>query len=280
MRIGDYEITALSTGRFGLDGGAMFGVIPKPLWSRFTQPDDRNRITLGTRVLLIQGLGKNILIDTGMGDKWSEKHRDIYRINADDGGLLHSLQEKGLGREDITDVVLTHLHFDHAGGTTMEENGILVPTFPEATHYIQRENWKWAVNPTEKDTGSYRRENFAPLSEYQVLEFVEGEEELLPGIRMLVTNGHTRAHQHPFIRDAETRLFFCGDLIPTRAHLVIPWVMGYDNFPLSTLEEKKTILDRAVEEDWILCLEHDPETCAFTVKRTDEGYEIDSMLTI
>ncbi len=280
MKIGGYDITSLSTGTFGLDGGAMFGIIPEPLWSRYVQPDERNRITLAARVLLIRGLGKNILVDTGLGDKWSQKHRDIYKIDSNAGGLLHSFREHGLGREDITDVILTHLHFDHAGGATMEENGTLVPTFPNATYYVQRENWQWATNPTEKDAGSYRRENFVPLSEHRVLEFTEGEEELLPGIRVLLTHGHTRAHQHPLIRDAKTKLFFCGDLMPTRAHLAVPWVMGYDNFPLSTIEEKKRVLNRAAEEEWILCLAHDPETSAFTVKRTDEGHHIDKTLTI
>lgn len=280
MKIGGYDITSLSTGTFGLDGGAMFGIIPKPLWSRSVQPDEQNRISLAARVLLIRGLGKNILIDTGLGDKWASKQQDIYKINSSAGGLLHSLEEQGLDREDITDVILTHLHFDHAGGATMEENGMLIPTFPNATYYVQRENWQWATNPTEKDAGSYLPENFVPLSEHRVLEFVEGEEELLPGIRVLLSHGHTRAHQHPLIRDAETNLFYCGDLLPTRAHLAIPWVMGYDNFPLTTIEEKKWILSRAVADRWILCLEHDPETSAFTVKYTDEGYTTDRTMPI
>ena len=273
MKVGDYDISFLNGGTFGLDGGAMYGIIPKPLWHKRTPADDRNRIDLIARILLIRGHGRNILVDTGLGDKWSDKHRDIYKIDPASPGIRNALAEVGLAPEDITDVMLTHLHFDHAGGATREEQGELVPAFPQATYYIQRENWEWANHPSPKDAGSYRKENFVPLQQHGVLEFVEGEVELFPGIRLLLSNGHTPAQQLPLIRGEENTVFYCGDLIPTAAHLPLPWGMGYDNFPLKIIEEKERILPQAAEEHWILLLEHDPGTAALTVRRTEYGVE-------
>jgi len=273
MNIGGYDITAISGGNFGLDGGAMFGIIPKPLWEKQVRADDRNRIDLTARVLLVRGHGRNILVDTGLGNKWSGKHRDIYKIDPASLQIQKALADLGLDPGDITDVILTHLHFDHAGGATREENGELIPAFPNATYYIQRKNWEWANNPSPKDAGSYRKENFVPLQNHGVLEFVEGEEEIFPRIRLFLSDGHTRAQQLPLIRDGEETLFYSGDLIPTAVHLPLPWVMGYDNFPLKTIEEKEHILNQAADEHWILFLEHDPGTAALTVRRTEKGVQ-------
>lgn len=273
MKVGDYDISVLNGGAFGLDGGAMFGIIPKPLWSKHTPADDRNRIDLIARTLLIRGHDRNMLVDTGLGDKWSDKHRDIYKINPASLGINKALVRVGLTPADITDVILTHLHFDHAGGATREENGELVPTFPRATYYVQRENWEWANHPSPKDAGSYRKENFVPLQEHGVLEFVEGEEELFPGIRLLRSEGHTKAQQLPLIRGEVNTVFYCGDLIPTAAHIPLAWGMGYDNFPLQIIEEKERVLQQAAAEHWTLLLEHDPGTAAVTVRRTEQGVE-------
>ena len=274
MKIGDYTITPIVAETFRLDGGAMFGIIPKPLWEQKSPADDRNRIDLATRVLLIEGKNRKILVDTGNGDKWSDKYRDIYKIDAGDQTLVDSLESRDISPDDITDVILTHLHFDHAGGATTLDKDEPVPTFPNATYYVQELNWKWANDPTEKDAGSYRTENFLPLRNHGVLELVRGEVEIFPGIHLIVCDGHTEGQQLPLISDKNQTLFYCGDLIPTTAHLSIPWVMGYDNFPLTTIEEKKDYLSRAVEENWTLLLEHDPNTVAITVRREDGKYRI------
>lgn len=271
MKIGGYDITPVTAGNFGLDGGAMFGIIPKLLWEKQVRSDNKNRIDLTARVLLLQGHGRNILVDTGLGDKWSEHHRNIYKIDPASLHFHKSLAELGVTRQDITDVILTHLHFDHAGGATSMENGELIPSFPNATYYIQRKNWEWANNPSPKDAGSYLKENFVPLHSHGVLEFVEEEEEIFPGIRMILSEGHTIAQQLPLLRDDEHTLFYCGDLIPTAAHLPLPWGMGYDNFPLTVIKEKEQILKQAAEEHWILVLEHDPGTSAITVRNTEKG---------
>ncbi|MCF7805944.1 MAG: MBL fold metallo-hydrolase [Candidatus Marinimicrobia bacterium] len=274
MEIGSYTITPIVADTFGLDGGAMFGIIPKPLWEKQCSADDRNRVNLATRVLLIEGKNRKILIDTGNGNKWDDKYREIYKIDPGERTLGESLASRDIRPDDITDVILTHLHFDHAGGATTLDNGEPVPTFPNATYYVQESNWKWANDPTEKDTGSYRKENFIPLREHGVLELVRDEVEIFPGINLVVCDGHTKGRQLPLIADENQSLFYCGDLVPTTAHLSIPWVMGYDNFPLTTIEEKKEYLARAVEENWTLLLEHDPNTVAITVRREDGKYRI------
>ena len=272
MQIGDYSVTTIIADMFGLDGGAMFGIVPKPLWEENNPADEQNRIDLATRVLLIEGNGRKILVDTGNGDKWDEKYRNIYKVDSGEQDLIASLRSRDIEPEEITDVILTHLHFDHAGGATRLDGEDLIPTFSKATYYVQKSNWKWANSPTEKDAGSYRKENFVPLDDHGVIEFIHGEQEIFPGIRMVVVDGHTKGQQLPLITGNDTSLFYCGDLIPTAAHLSIPWVMGYDNFPLTTIREKKRYLSRALEEEWILLLEHDPVNGAFRLALKDGKY--------
>jgi len=274
MEIGDYTVTPIIADTFGLDGGAMFGIVPKPLWEEKNPADERNRIELATRVLLIEGNNRKILVDTGNGDKWDDKYRDIYKIDAGEQNLVQSLALKNITPGDITDVILTHLHFDHAGGSTVLDNGELVPAFPNATYYVQELNWKWANDTTEKDAGSYRKENFIPLRGHGVLELVRGEVEIFTGIQLIVCDGHTQGQQLPLITGENHHLFYCGDLIPTVAHLTIPWVMGYDNFPLTTIKEKKKYLNRAADENWILLLEHDPTTTAISLRREENKFRI------
>ena len=280
MKIGPYEVLPIETGRFALDGGAMFGVVPWVFWTKTNPPDERRRITLAARCLLIRGNGKVILVDDGNGAKFSEKLKDIYRLDNSQSDLISSLALHGVAPGDVTDVILTHLHFDHAGGSTKVENGKLVPTFPRARYYVQKAHWELAKKPTEKDRGSFMRDDYEPLMEHGVLEFVEGEIELFPGIKMLVCNGHTTAQQLPKISDGKTSLLFCCDLFPTISHLPLPYVMAYDVRPLVTIEEKKKVLERAYEERWKLFLEHDPEVEAITVRASEKGFVVDEKLKI
>lgn len=280
MKLGNYELHPIETGRFALDGGAMFGIVPKPLWSRTNPPDERNRIELAARVLLIIGNGRTILVDNGNGSKFTQKQLDIYRLDTNRFELHRSLQKYGVRANDVTDVILTHLHFDHAGGSTYRENGKLEITFPNARHYVQKSHWLQAMNPTEKDRGSFMPDDYLPLEEGRVLEFLDGEVELFPNISLLVANGHTAAQQLPKISDGTTSLLFCCDLFPTTAHIPLPYIMAYDLRPLVTLEEKKKLLARAHDEKWILYFEHDPNTVAGTVRSTDKGYVFGTAVTI
>ncbi|MCZ6776703.1 MAG: MBL fold metallo-hydrolase [Ignavibacteria bacterium] len=280
MRIGDYELHAIETGRFGLDGGAMFGVVPKALWEKTNPPDEKNRIELAARALLLVGGGKKILIDVGNGSKYDEKLRSIFKIDSSQYDLISSLKKFNLSPPDITDVILTHLHFDHAGGSTYREGGQVKPTFPKAKYYVQREHWRAATNPTERDRASFMSEDFMPLQFHNVLEYTEGEGEILPGVSVRLVHGHTTALQCPLITDGTTTVFYCADLIPTTSHLALPWIMAYDLMPLVTLEEKKTILNQAVDESWIIFFEHDPQVEAARVIRTEKGIVVDTKIKV
>ena len=280
MKIGSYEIHSIETGRFALDGGAMFGVVPWVFWSKTNPPDARNRITLAARCLLLIGNGKVILVDNGNGTKWTEKVKDIYRLDNSRYNLEQSLAERGVSPDDVTDVILTHLHFDHCGGSTKVIDGKPVATFRNAVHYVQREHWNLSQYPTERDRGSFMKEDFMLLQESGMLTFVDGERELFPGVRMIVCNGHTSAQQLPLISDGHAKILFCCDLVPTASHIPFPYIMGYDVRPLVTLEEKKSILPRAEKEGWILFLEHDPDTEAITLKQGEKGFVVDKKLLL
>lgn len=280
MKIGPYTVHSIETGLFSLDGGAMFGVVPWVFWSKTNPPDERQRIRLAARCWLIQGNGKTILVDDGNGSKWSDKLKDIYRLDNSGAELFSSLKRHGVSREDVTDVILTHLHFDHAGGSTIVENGKFVPTFPKAKYFVQKRHWELSQNPTDKDRASFMNDDFMPLMDRGVLELVDGEFEIFKGIELLVCNGHTSAQQLPKISDGKTTMLFCCDLVPTTSHVPYPYIMAYDVRPLVTLEEKKKILPRAFEEKWILFLEHDPVTEAVTLKNTEKGFAVDQRLTL
>ncbi len=271
MKIGNYQLYAIDTGTFALDGGAMFGVVPKTLWEKAIQPDEKNRIAMAARALLLIGDGRKILVDVGNGSKFNDKLKSIYKIDESRNSLLGSLRRLGLAADDITDVILTHLHFDHAGGSTYRDNGVVRPTFPKARYYVQRQHWEAANTPTERDRASFFSEDFIPLVEHGVLHFTEGEGEILPGITCRVCHGHTSALQAPVVSDGTTTLFYCADLIPTVAHIPLPWIMAYDLRPLTTLEEKKRILTQAVDERWILFFEHDANVETVRLQRSDKG---------
>ena len=275
MQIGDYKLTVIDSGYFKLDGGAMFGIIPRPLWEKTNQPDNLNRIKLITRNLLLQGNGRNILLDTGMGDKWDEKSRSIYDIDQNNISIQNGLLKGGLKPEDITDIILTHLHFDHTGGSTKIENGKLIPTYPSAKYYVQKQNLDWAMNPTEKDRGSYIKDNFIPLIEAGVLELLYGDTKFDKNIDLKVVNGHTFGQQLIKISDSINTILYCGDLIPTASHIPLPYIMGYDIQPIVTLSEKKNLLQKAADEKWMLYFEHDPDIIMATVSKTDKGFKVE-----
>jgi glyoxylase-like metal-dependent hydrolase (beta-lactamase superfamily II) len=280
MKIGRYEVHAIETGRFALDGGAMFGVVPKPLWEKSNPSDEKNRIAMAARALLLVGGGRKILIDVGNGSKFDEKLVGIYKIDTTRFELLSSLRAHGVAPSEITDVILTHLHFDHAGGSTYRQGGQLLPSFPHARYYVQRAHWEAALRPTERDRASFFPEDFMPLREHGLLEFTEGEGEILPGIGVRVLHGHTTALQCPMISDGITTLFYCADLIPLTPHVQLPWIMAYDLRPLVTLEEKRKMLADAVDQRWILYFEHDPIVTAARVRRGEKGIMLEEPVEI
>lgn len=274
MKIGKYKLGIIESGFFGLDGGAMFGIIPKVLWQKTNSADEANRVKLATRHLLLESETKKIIIDTGMGNKWDEKAKGIYAID-EKLSMNSALSGKGLKAEDITDVVLTHLHFDHTGGSTVKVNNKLQPAFPNAKYFVQKQNFDWAINPSDRDKGSYIKENFLPLYEEGLLNFIDGNQKFDDEVEFIVINGHTFGQQMVKISDGSTTILFCADLMPFISHIPIPYIMGYDLQPLVTLEEKKKYLKIALEENWKLFFGHDPEIAFATVKKFGEGYIVD-----
>ncbi len=253
-----WSALALETGYLWLDGGSMFGSVPKPLWSRLQPPDERNRIRLAMRCLLLEGHGRRVLVDVGLGDKFSAKLVDIYRVEHDAATLERALAARGLGPADITDVLLTHLHFYHAGGSTRREGERLIPTLPRARYHLQRRNLDNARSPNLRERASYLPENFEPLAEAGVLQLWDGAASPWPGIELIPAEGHTRGQQLVRVGDAARALYYVADLIPTSSHVRIPFVMGYDVAALETMGEKRALLDRAARERAWIFLEHDP----------------------
>jgi len=264
-RIGRWTVHAIQAGGQKLDGGAMFGVVPKMLWQRRIVPDERNRIQLGMRCLLIEHDIGPVLIDTGAGNKENEKFYDIYGVeNRGERGptaLEDGLLEAGVKPEEIVLVINSHLHFDHAGGNIVRESdGRLRPAFVNARYVVQRGEYEFATHTNERTAGSYFAHNFVPLAEGNRFDFIEGDREIVSGISAIHSPGHTPWHHSLLIESDGERALYLGDLIPTAAHLPLPWIMGYDVEPLVTLESKRRILARADAEDWLLVFEHDART--------------------
>jgi len=270
MKIGKYKLASIQSGFFSLDGGAMFGIIPKPLWEKTNPADQLNRVKLSTRNLLLISDDKKIIIDTGMGNKWDEKSRNIYEIDPK-LDLELALEQNGIKSEEITDVLLTHLHFDHTGGSTKLENEKLVPTFTNAKYYVQKKNFERATNPSERDKGSYIKENFEPLVKEGVLNLIDGEIDFDDNISFKIINGHTFAQQMIKISDSDNTVLYVGDLLPFVSQIKLPYIMGYDLQPLITLEEKKKYLKLAADENWNLYFGHDPDYAIATVKHSEKG---------
>jgi glyoxylase-like metal-dependent hydrolase (beta-lactamase superfamily II) len=271
-RFGDFELVSLSDGFFRLDGGAMFGVIPKPLWEKRIPADERNRIRLGLRPLLVRTPEGSVLVDTGIGDKYDEKAIEIYAIEHPPT-LQGSLAAAGVDAAEIRFVVNTHLHFDHAGGNTVAaEGGSVRPAFPRATYLIQEKEWHAALFPGERSRASYRAENAVPLEEAGIVERVAGKTDPLPGITLVPTPGHTGGHQSVVIESKGEWAVYFGDTIPTIAHLDPAWVMAYDLFPQETVERKKALLETAVRRHGLVIFEHDPVTPWGRIEKSEKGF--------
>jgi glyoxylase-like metal-dependent hydrolase (beta-lactamase superfamily II) len=266
------RLFTINAGYFKLDGGAMHGVVPKSMWNRANPADENNMCTWAMRCLLIEHGNYKILIDNGMGTKQDEKFFSYYHPHGDDT-LEKSLAAHGFTPEDITDVFLTHLHFDHCGGSIKREGDKLVPAFPRALYWTNEKHWLSALNPNEREKASFLKENILPIEESGQLRFIDvpDGEEWIKDIAIRYVNGHTDSMMLPQIKYNDTTLLYCADLVPSAAHISLPWVMAYDMRPIDTLNEKAKLLSQAAEENWTLFFEHDPKIECCTLEETPRG---------
>lgn len=289
LKIGDYRVKSAPTGVFALDGGAMFGTVPKVLWEKTNPADSQNRIQMEARTLLLLGEKHKVLIDTGIGSDFVEKYGDrlgpkfaeMYAIDRSQNSIAKTLADNGLSPNDITDVILTHLHFDHAGGATKWDGKKLVPSYPNAQYYVQKKNLETARHPNVREKASYFSANFEPLLEAGCLNLLDGnKQDLLPGVSVELSHGHTLGQQIVKVTDDKTTLVYCADLIPTSSHVRLPWVMGYDLNPLLIIEEKQNLLNRAAQGNWYLFFEHDPDIDAAQVEAVKADYAVSSRVVL
>jgi glyoxylase-like metal-dependent hydrolase (beta-lactamase superfamily II) len=269
------KLHTIETGFFKLDGGAMFGVVPKTIWNKTNPADENNLCTWAMRCLLIEDGSRLILVDTGVGNKQTEKFFSHYYLHGE-ATLDKSLAAKGFHGGDITDVFLTHLHFDHVGGAVLRDNETLLPAFKNATYWSNEQHWNWAVNPNEREKASFLKENILPIQESGQLEFVDVGDDVPFGdnISIRYVFGHTDAMMLPLINYKGKQILYMADLLPSVGHLPLPYVMAYDMFPLKTLIEKKAFLNEAVEKEFILYLEHDPVNECCTLQQTEKGIRV------
>lgn len=272
------KLHTINTGLFKLDGGAMHGVVPKSMWQKVNPADENNMCSWAMRCMLVEEHDKLILIDTGMGNKQNEKFFSHFQPHGNDT-LLNSLQQLGFHSDEITDVFLTHLHFDHCGGAVKKEGELLLPTFKNATYWSHEKHWQSATNPNAREKASFLKENMLPLQECGQLKFVSGQKELAlsENIEIISVNGHTESMMLPLIHCNGQSILFCADLIPSMAHISLPWVMAYDMKPLNTLQEKEFLLNRAISENWALFFEHDLQHEMCTLLKTDRGIRNDTV---
>ncbi|WP_375445057.1 MBL fold metallo-hydrolase [uncultured Fibrella sp.] len=266
-------VQTIDTGFFKLDGGAMFGVVPKPIWQKNFPADDQNRCNWAMRCLLIEVDGRLVLVDTGIGNKQDEKFFGHYALNGD-ATLENSIRRAGYALNDITDVLLTHLHFDHVGGAVERAGDMLRPTFPQATYWTHSDHWAWATNPNPREKASFLRENMMPLQESGQLQFFGDTYLAIPGLDLVYVDGHTEKMALPKLTIGDRTLLYCADLIPSAGHVPLPYVMSYDVRPLLTMTEKERLLAEAAAGNWILVFEHDATTEAATVEQTEKGVKI------
>ncbi len=269
------KLIAINTGNLKLDGGAMFGVVPKVIWSKLYPADENNLCNWSMRCLLVDTGDKKVLIDTGMGNKQSEKFFSNYYLNGDDD-LLTSLKISGYDATDITDVILTHLHFDHAGGAVSwnKEKSGYQTTFPNATYHVSKSHWEWANNPNGREKASFFKENFIPVQENKQLNLIEEDQEIVPGIFLKSFNGHTDGQLIPHIKYGNKTIVYMADLLPSAAHIPLPFVMSYDTRPLITMEEKAIFLKEAAQNNYFLFFEHDIYKEGCTVTETEKGVRL------
>ena len=257
MRFGDLRLDIVRDANFRLDGGARFGVVPKVLWERKFPADQKNRIGLATNCLLVRGPGFTVLVESGLGTKWEAREREIYAISSPPA-LTGSLAARGVRPEDVDALVLSHLHFDHAGGATLLQHGVPVPAFPNATLYVQSAELAHARAPHERDRASYDLANWEPYAAAGRLEATDGEKEIRPGVRVVPLPGHNAGMQAVRVDSGGRTAFYFADALPTSAHVPLPWIMGYDLYPVELLDNKRRLLSQAVREEWLCVFEHDP----------------------
>lgn len=266
MQIGEWEIKSVMAGRFGLDGGAMFGVVPKTLWEKRLPPDEYNRIPMVMRCLVARGHDRTILVDVGSGSGYDDKTRQIYAFDEMEP-LAPALERAGVSPSEVTDVLLTHLHFDHGAGIVDADGDGWKLVLPQARHHVQRSQWTHAFAPNPRDRASYYADRLRVMEDAEVLQLHDGPWTLVPGVELLVFDGHTPGQQLPRFGGGRDSVFFCGDLIPTQHHIPTPYIMSYDLDPVLAMDEKVRILERAEKEDWILFFEHDAHLPACRLKR-------------
>jgi glyoxylase-like metal-dependent hydrolase (beta-lactamase superfamily II) len=271
LKLGQLEFHVLVAGHLGLDGGAMFGVIPKTMWEKKIPADASNRITLAMNCLLVRAGGKTILVETGAGDKWDQKRRDIFAL--DGPHLTKRLLDYGVHPQDIDIVINTHLHFDHCGGNTRVEKDKVVSAFPHARYVVQRGEFEHAKNPTERDRASYMLENYAPLEPAGKWSLLVDDRTIAPGVELIRVPGHTANMQCVKLTGGDQTAFFFADLVPTTAHLALPWIMGFDLYPMTTLENKKKWIPEAIREGWIALFAHDTKVPAGYLRERDGKWE-------
>lgn len=276
MTFGEFEITPLIDGFFRLDGGAMFGTVPKPLWEKRTTADPRNRIPLGARPLLVRTGKEIILIDAGLGAKMSAKEVDIYAIDRQPG-LEGALAALGIKPTDVTTVIASHLHFDHVGGLTKLVDGAPAPVFPNAVHHVRRGEWDDATHPHERNRASYLPGDFRPLEAAGLIAFHDEDREIRPGISVRRTGGHTMHHELIRIESGGRVGIFTADLMPTSAHVDLPWIMGYDLYPMDTLQYKKRFVPEAVKGEYVIFFEHDPTIAAGIIRETNGRLSVEKL---
>ncbi|MEJ7685303.1 MAG: MBL fold metallo-hydrolase [Segetibacter sp.] len=275
------KLYTINAGFFKLDGGAMFGVVPKSIWNKLNPADENNMCTWAMRCMLIEVGDRRILVDTGMGNKQDTKFFSHYYIHGD--SLESTLSKHAFTKDDITDVFLTHLHFDHCGGAIVREDDKFLPAFKNATYWNNEQHWQWATEPNDREKASFLKENILPIKESARLKFVDVKEGVSifdESITLKFAYGHTQAMMLPIIKYKDKTIVYMADLLPSAAHIPIPYIMGYDMFPLKTLNEKKSFLQEALEEEYVLFFEHDPKIECCTLQTTEKGIRVKDTFTL